>query len=687
MEDREFHLEQLHLKELYGKLVRMEHTLHAELAETDRKAAEEKEQQSEDLRLNFRNDEESQETLIEIETMSQAIQQLNIESRSAGEKLERVKSLLEKPYFARISLKFSPDEDAEDFYIGQTGLSDEHHDQLVTDWRAPIAEVYYNQENGMTAYEADGRKIPVELRLRRQFDLVRDELYDYFDTKVAIEDPMLLKSLSRKRTDRMQAITETIQAEQNAVIRHRDVPVLLVNGIAGSGKTSVLLQRIAYLFYRLRDRLRPDQVWLMTLNPVFQQYISHVLPNMGESNPNTLTWQDFLEEQNIKDSGKPDETDPESLLKLEKGLPEIHLDLSDLRAVRQKNAVILSETQILSVLHRHRKIPTSVRLMQVSVDILYEKAKSQAARLERKKNRDLASGEDGMTQGERNSLDNQYQEAFASVSSFEWLDIEHIGKRLLGTEKLTSVQYLYLKMLLTGVCERNARYVMIDEVQDYTLSQLILLKSWFRNARFMMLGDAYQAIREGTVSFPGIHELFENDGRAVTELSLMTSYRSSPEITELFTSLLPEQVKIRVSSVLRPGMKPEIYISSSREHFHTLIREKILHQENADGLVAVIGRDMASVNRITQLLGEDAPPVIRDEEALPERGTVLIPLRLAKGLEFDRVVIPDASEAAYPDDRLHRNQLYTALSRATEQLTVIAERKLTPLLEPFVQIS
>ena len=136
----------------------------------------------------------------------------------------------------------------------------------------------------------------------------------------------MIHSLTRKRTDKMQSITETIQKEQNEVIRYPDVPALFVEGIAGSGKTSVLLQRIAYLFYRQRRTLKPNQVCLITLNPVFQQYIDHVLPEMGEMNPVTMTWSDFLYSLSIDSLGEADITEASALRKIDERLPKLVLN-------------------------------------------------------------------------------------------------------------------------------------------------------------------------------------------------------------------------------------------------------------------------------------------------------------------------------------------------------------------------
>ncbi len=685
MNDPIFIEEQNHLSEIYDQLEQMDKSLTAELQEISEKAADEKKTQSEDLRLNFNNDEEAQETLIEFEIMSQAVAQLNIASDSVSTKLKNVQQLLPRPYFARITLKFEEDEDPEDFYIGSAALSDENHDQLIVDWRSPIAEVYYNHENGDTSYTVEDRKIPVHLSLRRQFDITGRTLNSYFDTKIAIEDPMLLKSLSKKRTDKMQAITETIQKEQNTVIRYPDVPALLVNGIAGSGKTSVLLQRIAYLFYRKRKNLRPEQVYLITLNPVFQQYIDHVLPEMGEQNPNSMTWGDFLEEQGVHSRGNGDLTEAESLRKIDRELPDFRLREDDFRNISQKGTKVLSKKQIAKIVTAHNHIETGIRLIQVSVDELEDAARKNAIEIERNKKDDERSDNFADRPAKNSSasekqIENQYGGALQAIRSFQWLDIAHIGERLLGEEKLTPAQWLYLKMSLTGLCDRNAKYVMIDEVQDYSEAQLMVFLKYFKNARFMMLGDEFQSIYDGTISFDEIKRLFKENGKEVTELPLLTSYRSSPEITELFTGLLPKEIRIQTSSVQRPGIVPDVRAFGNHKEYVDTLREAVRENNAKDSLTAVICADWTEVNRMKQILKEDAPRVIRENEELPESGIVLLELRLAKGLEFTTVILPDATDRNYPDKTLARHRLYTALSRATEKLIVYADGVMTPLL-------
>ena len=673
-----FEEEQAHLTQTHGKLRAMKEELEERINTISEKAAKEKQDIRSNLSLNFDSDTDSMETYIEFEAMSHSITQYNIEQDAAAEKLGRVKRLLKAPYFARVKLQFDPSEAPEDYYIGSAGVSENAFEHLVIDWRSPIAETYYNQENGKTFYTVNGQKVDVDLQLRRQYNLEEDRLFSFFDTQVAIEDPMLLQSLASSRTDKMKAITATIQKEQNAVIRCADVPVLLVNGIAGSGKTSVLLQRIAYLFYRQRENLRPDQVYLLTINPVFRQYIDQVLPDLGEENPRTITWRDFVHIANAPDKGPYEPAAEADLVKIERALKSLRLEEEDFRPVMQKGRCVLSRREIRRASEGLAGIETGVRFMNILADRLAEIARVKIQRMERDdKENDDAEMTDEPGVREQNRIKNQYGGAFSAISHFAFLDIERIGCRILGRKKLTSAEWIWLKMLLTGMGDKNVRYVMIDEVQDYTAAQLMVLRRYFGNAKFMMLGDEFQAIRQGTASFDKIRELFGE----VAEFPLLTSYRSSPEITEIFTRLLPREKRIRTASVQRPGTAPVKMACASRDEYVMRLRSLISAAEQEKGLTAVICGNRRSLERIEELLGEDAPPVIRRNQALPSGGVFLITPELVKGLEFDGVILPDADPQMYPEDTLSRHRLYTAVSRAIRRLSILAEGNLTGLLE------
>ena len=698
-----FDEEQAHLTVTHGKLRAMKAALEEKIDAISEKAAREKQDIRSNLSLNFDSDTDSMETYIEFEAMSHSIDQYNIEQDAAQEKLGRVKRLLKAPYFARVKLQFDPEEEPEDYYIGSAGISENAYEHLVIDWRSPIAETYYNQQNGKTFYVVNGNRVDVDLQLRRQYNLEEDRLYSFFDTQIAIEDPMLLQSLASRRTDKMKAITATIQKEQNAVIRSEDVPVLLVNGIAGSGKTSVLLQRIAYLFYRQRENLRPEQVYLLTINPVFRQYIDQVLPDLGEENPRTITWRDFLHIVNAPDKGAYESARESDLRRMESALKTLRLKEEEVCPIMQKGRCVLSRNEILRAAAELEGIEAGPRLMNILSDRLSELARIKIRRMERDENEqakddsadaatfnsmDPYGNQGGSRRGsdgepdrkEQNRITNQYGGAFSTIRNFGFIDIEKIGCRILHKKRLTSAEWIWLKMLLTGMSDKNVRYVMIDEVQDYTAAQLMVLRRYFGRARFMMLGDEFQAIRPGTVSFGKIHELFGEDGRQTRELPLLTSYRSSPEITNIFTGLLPREKRIFTASVQRPGTAPVVMACESGDEYRRRLRLLVNAAAADEGLTAVICANRASLEKVRQILGDKAPRVIGRNQALPHGGVFLITLDLVKGLEFDGVILPDADRGTYPEDIMARHRLYTAVSRATKRLSILADGELTELL-------
>ncbi|MBE5823821.1 MAG: DNA helicase [Butyrivibrio sp.] len=668
-----FDKEQSHLSETYDKLLKKKEEILSQIAALNEKAVADKNDMRDNIRFDYADIETTMETLTEIEVWNRYIDTYNVESSSLSKKLDTVNKLLDSPYFAKISLQFDPSEEPESYYIGRAAISEKGPNQLIVDWRSPIAEVYYNQEMGHTSYTVDDREIPVDLKLRRQFDLNRDKLISYFDTQIAIEDPMLIKSLSQTHTDKMQAITATIQKEQNTVIRYPDVPVLLVDGIAGSGKTSVLLQRIAYLFYQKRKTLRPDQVCLLTLNPVFREYIDNVLPDMGETNPVTLTWREFLEAANAPGSIMDfDDTDAETLECIKVCLPDLEPEADDFFDIRQKETIVLTKEDVLSVVRKYKKFPFGMRLIQIASDELEQRAKNNMRNMDDGTDESSESTASSETARE-NRIENDFGGALSTIRNCGFINITHIVQRILGVKKVTSAQWLYARMELTGRCDKNMRYVMVDEVQDYTRAQMMVFEKFYPNARFMLLGDEFQSIREGTVKFKEIEQMAEDAGKKFVMLPLMTSYRSSPEITDKFAALLPDKKKMQVSSVKRPGEKVYVKSCKSDKEYYAELKKLVENYGKKDGLTAVIVRDPSSLEEIVAALSEDAPQIVSGTDALPKEGAFMLELPYAKGLEFDHVILADADSRTYPDDELGRHCLYTAMSRATQHLAILCK--------------
>ena len=689
MQDQDpiFQAEQDHLSELYAQLLKIRDDNTADLESSHPGARQDLIDRSEEVRLDIGGADETMETLAAIETLNSVIDAYNQHHDFNVDKLRRVMLLLMQPYFAKVTLEMRPGRPPRDVYIGAAGMTDERSRPLVVDWRSPVAETYYNQEMGPTSFKVDGKTRNVNLTLRRQFDIVRDELRSYFDTTVAIQDSLLLGALKKHHTEKLQAITATIQREQNEVVRHEDVPVLLVNGIAGSGKTSVLLQRIAFLLYQERKTLDPSQVWLFSPNDVFESYIDTVLPSMGESNPQTVTWRDFVSAQGAGERDLGLSTTPETLRRMDEAARELTLEPDDLREIRLGDETLLKASQVRSAVEKFAEFDVGPRFTALVKEELHDRLNRRLAQIAR--NEELQEemlGLDVEQQyeifGETLSPDDEdetlayakryvehlYEDAHEKIEALAWLRFDRIGMRMLGAQALSATEWLYLRLIFTGIGSRDARFVMVDEVQDYTEAQLMVLARFFSRAHFLLLGDEHQAIYEGTATFAH---------GSVDECRLLTSYRSSPEITELFCGLLEPDERRRLTSVQRAGVAPVIRSFAEKDDYLAALRAAVA--EPGEGLTAIVAESDARVSWLSKQLGS-AATVIRGGMSLPAEGVVLLPLRVAKGLEFDHVIVPDAQAEVYPDTPLARRRLYTALSRAMHRVTVLAQGPLTPML-------
>lgn len=699
-QDPVFEAEQRHLSETYATLRSMAADLVAKMDKNSKDAAADKLAMVDELSVNLASYADAMETYADFATVNRVIDAYNMAQSVDAEKLNSIRLLLGQPYFAKVVLQFKPGEDPKELYIGTAGVSDDSYRRLVVDWRSPVAEVYYNQDNGPTSYQANGRTINVDLKLRRQFDVDKDRLNAYFDTTVAIQDSLLLASLSKQRSAKMQSITATIQKEQNQVIRHEDVPALLVNGIAGSGKTSVLMQRIAYLFYQQRESLDPSQVFLVTPNPVFQSYIDNVLPDLGERNPECLTWNEFLQQLMPPDrTGGQVNVALDRLERIDAACAGFAFDPHDFKEVHCNGDRLLSVGQILQVAAKFKNIPAGPHLVSLMRDELAHRLDTRLKQIATS-DRILdelsalspdeqvalfretfdAQDEDEARVWAQQYVDDRYAAARKAVENDDWLRIDRIGMRLLGVENLVPVEWLYLKMALTGLGNPDAKYVMIDEVQDYTAAQLTVLARYFRRAHFLLLGDQNQAIGPDTATFDDVKAVFQKARGSVEECRLMTSYRSSPAITALFAGLLADEERLRISSIRRQEEAPAIIeCATEEERDRELVR--VIEAASADeGLTAVILPQKHQAKQLQKKLGDGAPPLIDADATLPTSGVVLTSLKLAKGLEFDHVIVPEASERTFPDDPLSRRRLYTTVSRATGRITLLAQGKLTSLL-------
>ena len=699
--DPVFQEEQAHLTQTYRTLQDLAQGIHRKMEKTRQDAAATKKSMSDDLTMNRADWDDAMEMYAEIEAMNRIVDGYNIAQAADAENLSKINLLLKQPYFAKVVLQFKPDEEPKELYIGNAGVSDEDYKRLVVDWRSPVAETYYNQDNGRTSYTAEGRVITCDLKLRRQFDIQGSRLNSYFDTTVAIQDSLLLASLSKRRTAQMKAITATIQKEQNLVVRHEDVPALLVSGIAGSGKTSVLLQRIAYLFYQNRTNLDPSEVYLITPNPLFRSYIDNVLPDMGEKNPETITLAEFLKRLLPEGMGQGSGEIPLAALeRIDAAVKHFNLEDDDFKDLTCANKRLVAAAQIAKMNRKFSRIPAGPHRVTLIREELMKRLRSRIKQMAAtdgvqdelttlpvsEQMRIFHETIEPQTEEETRQLaikflEDRYEDAFRMVENDEWLRIERIGMRMLDASGFAPVEWLYLKMALTGLSNPYAKYVMIDEVQDYTTAQLAVLARYFRRAHFLLLGDPNQAIAPGTASWEEIRQVFAKACGTVEECQLMTSYRSSPEITALFARLAEDDQRMHITSVQREDAAPAIHECASQEEYEVALRQAVANARASEELTAIVVPWKQAAKRVSAILGEDAPALMTDKDALPSSGVIMLPLKLAKGLEFDHVIVPDATEHVFGEDDLSKRRLYTTISRATHAITLLAQGELTPLLK------
>ena len=292
----------------------------------------------------------------------------------------------------------------------------------------------------------------------------------------------------------------------------------------------------------------------------------------------------------------------------------------------------------------------------------------------------------------REFLNWRFASAHEVIESASWLRIDRIGMRMLNASALSGAECVYLRLLITGTGEKNVKFVMIDEVQDYTKTQLMVLGKYFSRAHFLLLGDSNQAIWEDTATFEQIEKIFSatHGEGAVSTCKLLTSYRSSPEITALFTSLLSEEERGQTSSVQRGGKKPEFFEvvadnkDTERAEYLQTIKSLIEQAQEFDGLTAIVCTEKSRVRWLAKQLEGSPVKVLTSHDSLPAKGVVLLDLALAKGLEFDQVIVADAQEEVYKADGISRRRLYTALSRAMHHVIVVSQGKMTPLLSKLL---
>jgi DNA helicase II / ATP-dependent DNA helicase PcrA len=672
---------------------------------------------------------------------------------SAQAAVRKLQLLHSTPYFGRIDfLEDGADaSQTERIYIGLSSLLDDDTlEPIIYDWRSPIASMYYDFTLGQARYAMQNGHVEGELLLKRQYKIINGAIQLMFDSGIRIGDDMLQFMLGKSSDEKMKSIVTTIQSEQNQVIRHEEHPVLIVQGAAGSGKTSIALQRVAYLLYKYRKTIQADQMILFSPNPIFSDYISNVLPELGEDNMRQTTFQDFAEHR-LSDYIQPEDryTQMEDMLTTEKD--------SDTRA---KSVAYKSSGAFLQVIQNYLALLAAEKMCfdpipygeqawksseqlseifygrfghhqpHVRLERMEELLRGEFPELEERQTRKLyrtmlhhpkyLGTEEELKHMSKNHVRKKiatmtefvkkqrfvnpiaaYKQLFADKELFiraaegtdapdaqSWKAIcEYtLAKLDNGIASCEDVPPLiYMMESITGWNSFNSiRHVILDEAQDYSPFQYEIIRRLFPRSKLTLLGDLNQAIQPHMriESYDYVEKLYGKEKTGIMRLT--KSYRSTAEIVEFTKALLPDGEAIE--SFSRNGEKPRLFHLDGSLAQRAQQVAGLLHSIRSEGSpsLAVICKTAAESQAVHEaLLAAGAPAhlhLVTKTETSFKNSLIVIPVYLAKGLEFDSVVIWDAGAQAYGSED-ERKLFYTACTRAMNRLAVCYSGRITGFLE------
>ena len=465
-----------------------------------------------------------------------------------GEYLQKLFRVQNKPYFGRVV--FKNNDSTDDVYIGITHVIDDDNNYYVHDWRSPICNLFYDYEVGKASYLAPLGKIDGEITKKRQYTIKDGKLIHVFDNNINIDDELLQEVLASESSDKMKNIVDTIQAEQNKVIRNTEDKNLIVQGIAGSGKTSVALHRIAFLLYKI-DNLKSNNILIFSPNKIFSEYISNVLPELGEENTMQTTINDFLDME-IKEFTKVETftafiersyTNKEDFefIKykqsdrvyddIDRYIDKITNKLKFIDDLFTRDYSYTMDELNFMLKDRYSKFPVSERLKFMADKISENNFNGILG-----KSRKILSELYDRLNIKLNLLD-IYVDFFKSEDSFYKRDISYIkdNRKLLNYDD--ACLYVYMKCKLYGYnYNTGIREIVIDEAQDYSLGQIKLISKIFKNAAYTILGDVNQTINP-YYKYNSLEDLCKilDDSKYI---ELTKTYRSTEEIIEYSNKVL-----------------------------------------------------------------------------------------------------------------------------------------------------
>ena len=639
------------------------------------------------------------ESQAEMDTKEMAASRVSVsDEMDRGEEIireaKRLDKLLLSPYFGRIDFQEDGKEEILPVYQGiHSFIEDENLKNIIYDWRAPISSMFYDFESGPAFFTAPMGRIEGDISLKRQYRIVGGEMEYMIESAMNIDDLVLQKELSRTSDEKMKNIVATIQKEQNRIIRDEEAKVLIIQGSAGSGKTSIALHRVAFLLYRFKQILNSRNILILSPNKVFGSYISNVLPELGEENILEMSFEEMAQEllgkkakfqtfaQQVQSLLEKD--DEAAVHRIREKATIGFVERLDAFLEKAENEFFqpedieigpmkVSGEQLGWMFAAGSRLPVKQRLQKLALDIIAQYNRSHEEKLPVVYSRELKKRIKAMY---------PYNSAMALYSRFyQEPDVEPgLFKKLpKNTLEFCDVfPLLYVKIYYEGsdMAYKTIKHLLVDEMQDYTPIQYAVISKVF-DCKMTILGDSHQSVNPySSSSMEKISPFF--DGCSCVELC--RSYRSTLEITRFAQKIKQNKKLIPVE---RHGMEPQLHLCW--DHGEQLERIAAIVSDFEESKLGTLGIICKSQREAQELYEELLPrypqlQLLTFDSKDYKEGMIITSAHMAKGLEFDQVIIPNADEQNYRTE-LDNSLLYIAVTRAMHRLDMTRTGELPLIL-------
>lgn len=659
--------------------------------------------------------------------------------------VDKYENMISSPYFARMDFKEDGIENVEKCYIGISNLINEDFDFIIYDWRAPISSMFYDYEIGNAYYKCPDGIINGKISMKRQYKISNGKIDYMFDSNIKIDDEVLQDILSKSSDNKMKAIVTTIQREQNKAIRNEKYKNLIVQGPAGSGKTSVALHRIAYLLYKHRDIITAKNIVIFSPNNIFNDYISNVLPQLGEDNMLQTTFKEYmhkvLEEIDSKEDysemmenifGDKSERSYDIRIKSLKfkssvdfaKLLKVYIEhlkkmSRDFRDITLGEETIISALEIQELFYKdYESLPLKRRLEKLRRRLLYL-IEPYKKRLVDKTVKEMEESNEELDENEivkvsKSLVDREIRAIISKVeekTKFDLMDCyKSFYENLEGLLKMANIKYdnesireikrytlenlrakkinyedqislLFIKGAVGDIPKtEEVKYVIIDEAQDYAPLQYEIFNQLFNKANKTILGDISQSINPymNVGSYNNVVNILKSEDTST--INLTKSYRSTMEITKFSRKILNKEINDEY--VKRSGDWPSLTGFLDEKDINKRIVEEVkVYKCDGHNSIGIITKNIDEAQRVYNYLRDRINvKMIVSEDDDYVNDILVIPAYLAKGLEFDVVIIYNASDLRYKDED-DRLLLYTACTRALHVLDIFYLGNVSPLLK------